>query len=355
MIGPENTRIAFFGGACSEAAIDAVCRLADAGYDIVCADHDPRESVELREAGVPIVHSRLEAVEDSQVVLTSCRTPDDVEDLYLGEDGLLELMSPGTCAIDLSVSSPSLAREIQAVAAISEIDVLDAPLLNLGEKEQACAFVGATPELQEQYAPLFPYLATNVFPQNAAGEGQFAAMLACIGLAGSIMGAVEATSLSRIAGFPESSALNVLAATSAGSRALVDYIPRSLGHDFGGRFKVSEFMGALKVALDTAESLDITIPMVETAYQLYELLSTVGGDELNIQALSLLYEDEQTCAEYGLNWELADRIGDDDEEDDDDGFNLEDFFRGGGDGPHPGGNGGPDDSIPPFSGFFSKN
>lgn len=353
MISPEETHIAFFGGAQSTAAIDAACRLADAGFDIIAADHDPRESVALREAGIPIVSDRLEALDDTQVVLTSCRTPDDVEDLYLGDDGLLELMTPGTCAIDLSLSTPNLAREIQAVAAISEIEVLDAPVLNLGEKEDTCMFVGATPELQQQYAPLFPYLATTVFPQNAAGEGQFAAMLACIGLAGSIMGAVEATALARIAKFPENSALNVLAATSAGSRALVDYIPRALAHDFGGHLKVAEFMGVLKIALDTAESLDITVPMVETAYQLYELLSTVGGDELSIQALSLLYEDEKTCAEYGLNWELADHASDDDDDDD---FGLDDFLGGMGDdfdGPH--GHGGPDGPVPPFDGFFSRN
>lgn len=354
MISPEETHIAFFGGAQDEAAIDAVCRLADAGYDIIAADHDPRESVALREAGIPIVNDRVEALDDAQVVITSCLSPADVEDLYLGDNGLLELMAPGSCAIDLSVSTPNLAREIQAVAAISEIEVMDVPILNLGEKEQACAFVGATPELQQQYAPLFPYLAASVFPQNAAGEGQFAAMLACIALAGSLMGAVEALSLSRIAGFPANSALNVLAATSAGSRALIDYLPRALEHEFSGRVKVAEFSRVLKIALETAESLDVTIPMVDTASQLFELLSTVGGGEMGIQALALLYEDEQTCAEHGLDWELADQMGDDEDEGDD-GINLEDFFRGeGGPGPHFD-DGGSDGPLPSFGGFFSKN
>lgn len=355
MIEPSETRIAFFGGAASETAVAAVTRLYNAGYDVVVADHDPRESVALHDAGVPLASSRAEALEGARVVLTSCADSSDVEELYLGENGLLELMSPGMCAIDLSFSSPNLAREIHAVAAISDIEVMDAPLVNLGEKERSCIFVGGTPELQRQYAPLFPYIAESIFAQDEAGEGQLAAMIAYIALAGSIMGAVEAYSVARVSGLSANKALAVLAETSGGSRALVEYLPRAIGHDYAGHLKVSTFLEALSVALESAEELDITVPMLETAYQLYELLSVVGGDELNIQALALLYEDEETCAEYGLDWALAERLGpgDDFDDDDDEGVFGGGLFSGGGPGSGPGA--GPGGGMPPLGGFYSRN
>lgn len=355
MISPLDTRIAFFGGANNNAAVEAIVKLMNAGFDVVVASHDPREAPALRDAGATFVADRLEALTGCQVVITSLRSTADVETLYLGDDGLLELMDAGTFAIDVTMSSPRLAREIQAVAAVSDIEMLDAPIVNLGDHEQAVSFVGGAPETQNKLAPLFPYLAPTVMPQAQGGDGQLAAALGIIALAGSLMGAVEAMALANISGLPENSALNVLASTSGGSRALIDYVPQVLGHDYQGRISVSSFLDALEVALDCADGFDVTMPMTETAYQLFELLSVVGGEDLNIQALALLYEDEQTCADYGLDWALADEVdmGDYDEDFGFEGMLGDDFgSRQHGRGEGRGGrHGGP----PSIGGFFSRN
>lgn len=353
MMSPLDTRITFFGGAANPAAVEGILKLKSAGFEIVVSSHDPREAPALRDAGIPFIDNRMEALMGSQVVITSLRDTNEVENLYLGDDSLLELMDPGTFCIDLTVSSPRLAREIQAVAAVSDIEVLDAPLVNVGDHEQPVMFVGGEKQTQELLSPLFPYLASIVMPQEGPGDGQFAAMVSIIALAGSLMGAVEAVSLAHVAGFSEKNALNVLASTSGGSRALVDYIPQVLQHDYSGRISVESFLEMLEVALDAAEELEVTVPMVETAYQLSELLRAVGGENLNIQALALLYEDEKTCAEYGLDWALAE------------GFNgsggnmgFDDLMESGGfmdDGTDGSGSRHGHDGPPSIDGFFSKN
>ncbi len=358
MISPLDTRIVFFGGAASGAVIEAMIGLIQAGFDVVVASHDPREAPALRDAGARFIDDRLEAVAGCQIAITSLRTSSDVETLYLGDEGLLELMDAGVYCIDVSISSPRLAREIQAVAAVSDIEVLDAPILNLGDHEQAVVFVGGNSETQELLSPLFPYLAPAVMPQGAAGEGQLAAIIALVSLAGSLMGAVEAMSLAHIAGLSEKNALNVLASSSGGSRALIEYIPQVLGHDYTGHISVASFLDALDVALDEADELEITMPMTETAYQLYELLQVVGGEELNIQALALLYEDEQTCADFGLDWALAgEDIPLDDSEYDDYGYDgmLGSEFGPTGPSDRRRGRGGKRDGLPPIDGFFSRN
>lgn len=348
MISPSDTRITYFGGSGNPAVTEAIVKLQKAGFDVVAGSWHRIEAGLLREVGIPTVSDRMAALDDSQVVITSFRTPAEVENLYLGDNGLLELMEPGMYAVDLSFSTPQLAREIAAMAAISDIEVLDAPVVNLGEKEQACVFVGGNKDAIEDLSALFPYLAPAVYPQSGVGEGQFAAMIAYISLAGSMMGAIEAMSIAHIAGFNDSKAISTLASTSGGSRALIDYVPRMLAHDYSGNINVSEFLDALDVALDTAEQLGITLPLMETAYQLYDLLSVVGGDEMNIQAIALLYEDEQTCANYGLDWALADGLNGPDGYDGYDGYYGD---EGGYDDGRPGGGGG----IPPIDGFFSNN
>ena len=305
----------------------------------------------LRRARIPYVSDRMTAVNDCSFVVSSCATSADVEELYLGDGGLLEVLSEGVCCIDASFSSPRLACEIQAMAAVGDIYAVDAPVTALGEKEGSIAFVGGDEAGRGQAAPLLPFLAEKLSPQKSPGEGQMAALVAYIGLAGSLMGTIEAVSLAHIAGFPESSSIDALASTSAGSRALVDYAPKMILHDYEGKISVHGLLDALDVVLDLTEELDVTAPLVETVYQLYDLLATVGGDDLNIQALALLYEDEQTCAKFGLDWALADEeYGGYDDEGDEGDFDLEEFLRsqfGGrrcGSGPRPS-----------AGGFFSEN
>ena len=351
---PQDTRIAFFGGANNAAALDAVIALAKAGFDITVCDHDPREAVALRGAGVTFCSTRAEALAGRSVVLTCEAAPDDVEELFCGSDGLLEVMQPGSTAIDLSFSLPQLAREIHAMGAISDIQVFDAPLVRLGDSESTTIFVGGQGGRQSSIEPLLPHLATRVWRFDEPGEGQFAAMLAHISFAGSLMGTVESLAIARIAEFPREATLDVLASTAGASRALAEYAPRIMAGSFDGNLKVADLLQALEVVLEAADSLDVTVPMTETAAQLFDLLSTVGGEDLDVCALALLYADEQTCASHGLDWELA--SSEDFDADDDGpgaGFGLGDFFEMGSPGDDD------DDSESgghfPYSGFFSKN
>lgn len=351
MMSPLDTRIAFFGGAANPAVVDGILKLKAAGFEVIVASHDPREAPALRDAGIPFIDNRVEALMGTQVAITSLRGPEEVENLYLGDESLLELMDPGSFCIDMTVSSSRLAREIQAVAAVSDIEVLDAPLLNVGDHEDPVMFVGGERQTQELLSPLFPYLTSMIMPQDAPGEGQFAAMICIIALAGSLMGAIEAVSLAHIAGFPEKNALNALASTSGGSRALVDYVPLVLQHDYSGHISIESFLEMLEIALDTAEELEVTVPMTETAFQLCELLRAVGGEDLNIQALALLYEDEKTCADYGLDWALAEGFnGAGSDMDFDDLMGSPGFMDDGPGGPRRG-----EDGPPSIDSFFSKN
>jgi 3-hydroxyisobutyrate dehydrogenase len=351
MISPEDTKITFFGGANNRAAVRAVKNLVGAEYDVVVCDHDPRESVYLAPLSLHYIESRTEAIKNSQIILTSCRTPMDLEELYFGENGLLELMHPGQYAIDLSFSTPQLAREIYAMATVNEIGVLDAPIVNVASKEQTIAFVGGEKELVDKLAPLFPYFAPKISIQENPGDGQLAAVLSMITFAGSIFSTVEALAIQRMAGFSNKAALNVLSLSCGNSAALYDYAPRIKSHDYSGVISVESFIDCLDVILDTAEDLDLTLPMIETIHQLYHLLAIVGGEDLNVQALALLYEDEKTCSEFGLDWSAAEEMTQDEFARGALGMSIEEFLGENlddeDDQDEPG--------TPNFGGFFSQN
>ena len=306
MFNPEETKIAFFGGANNKSAIRAVRALSDAGFQIKVGAADPRENSYLqRKTDASFYDSRSEVIRGAQIILTSCATPDDVEDLYCNEGGLLELMEKGQFAIDLSFSTPQLAREIHALGAVKDLVILDAPVINVGSKEQTVAFIGGEKEAIEALSPIFPYLAPSIYPQTKPGEGQFAAVLATITFAASIMSTVEALAIQRAAGFSNKSALKILSFTNSNSGVIHDYAHRIKSRDYSGVITVASFINSLEVVIDTAQDLDLSLPMIENCYQLFDLLSVVGGGDLNIQALALLYEDENTCKQFGLDWSLA--------------------------------------------------
>ena len=172
-----------------------------------------------------------------------------------------------------------------------------------------------------------------------------------ITFAGSIFSTVEALAIQRVAGFSNKNALGVLSLSCGNSAALHDYAPRIKSHDYSGVISVETFIDYLDVILDTAEDLELTLPMIETIHHLYHLLAVVGGEDLNVQALALLYEDEKTCSEFGLDWSMAEEIVQDDFAHGSLGMSIEEFLGESLDDEED-----PDEPASPnFGGFFSQN
>ena len=79
----------------------------------------------LAEAGF----ARVEEPASADVVITYCSSQTALEDLYFGDDGVVEQAAPGSLVIDLSPMTPSFAREVNAVATVSDLVMVEAPLV----------------------------------------------------------------------------------------------------------------------------------------------------------------------------------------------------------------------------------
>ena len=71
---------------------------------------------------------RVETLEDAAVVVTYCTNQQALEDAYFDEGGFVQTARPGTLLIDLSPSTPGFARELSAVALVSELHPVEAPI-----------------------------------------------------------------------------------------------------------------------------------------------------------------------------------------------------------------------------------
>jgi 3-hydroxyisobutyrate dehydrogenase len=109
-----------------------------------------------------------------EVVLTSLPGPPEVEQVALGEDGLLAGMRPGTAFIDLSTNSPSLLRALHARFGERQIEVLDAPVSGgpAGARSgQLAVWVGGDEAVFRRYKPLLDAVGDQVMYVGPIGAG----------------------------------------------------------------------------------------------------------------------------------------------------------------------------------------
>src|SRR5919202_2211399 len=119
-------RIAFIG--LGNMGRHMAANLQKAGHELVV--HDMR-----REAGESHVANRArwansaaEAAQGAELILTSLPGPKQVEEVALGEGGILQGAAKGAVYADLSTSSPPLIRRIYKEFAEQCVHVLDAPV-----------------------------------------------------------------------------------------------------------------------------------------------------------------------------------------------------------------------------------
>ena len=109
--------VAFIGTGIMGAPIAG--HILDAGYPVTVNNRTKSKAAALVERGAVWADTPADAVANADVVFTMVGYPSEVEELYLAGDGLLACTKPGTVLIDLTTSSPELARDISEAAQVS--------------------------------------------------------------------------------------------------------------------------------------------------------------------------------------------------------------------------------------------
>ncbi len=294
--------------------------LIEAGYDVTVYNRTQSKALPLVKAGASLAGSVGEAVRDRDAVITMVGYPEDVEDVYMGTDGVLSCARKGARLIDMSTSSPELAREIHDEAEVCGQVAFDAPVTG-GETGAITAsltiFCGADDGTVVPVLPLLKTMGSLVLTFGEAGKGQMAKLANQVALAGSMLGMVEGLAFAKEGGLDMDKMLGALLTGTAASSSLKTYGAKILRGDYRPGFQVRHYVKDLNLALTTAQREELTLPTTETAINLYSLLSEIGGDRMGTQALSLVYADEQTCADAGLDWSLLNLNDEDDDTADD--------------------------------------
>jgi 3-hydroxyisobutyrate dehydrogenase len=234
-----------------------------------------------------------EIAAECDVVFTILGIPEDVEDTYLGVKGLVEQARPGAILVDMTTSSPSLARRITETGAAKGVAVLDAPVSggDVGARNgKLSIMIGGDIAAIEHVRPLLSLMGDNIVRQGEAGAGQHTKMANQIAIACSMMAVCESLAYAKRAGLDPKLVLKSIGTGAASSFALVNLGPRMLEGDFAPGFYVRHFIKDMGIALAEAERMKLDLPGLAQAKALYDRLAMSGHGDDGTQALFRLYD-----------------------------------------------------------------
>jgi 3-hydroxyisobutyrate dehydrogenase len=226
------------------------------------------------------------------IVIIVTDTP-DVQQVILGENGVLTGMHPGCIIIDMSTISPSATRDIAAAVQAQGAEYLDAPVS--GGEGGAIAgtlsiMVGGKEETFAVSLPILQAMGKNIIHVGGTGAGQLTKLCNQIAVAVANLAMSEALIFGAKAGIDLEKMHKAISGGAAGSWQLSNLAPRIFQRDFAPGFMVKLQQKDLKLVLHEADRMQLALPATSLVHSLFNALETTGAGDEGTQALVKVLE-----------------------------------------------------------------
>ena len=171
--------------------------LLKAGHEVVIYTRTPSKAADLLAAGALWADSPAAAVQGADAAISMVGYPNDVEEVW---QGFLSAARPGCLLIDMTTSSPSLARKLAAAATARGCLPLDGPVSggDRGAREATLTImVGGAAADFEKARPLFEAMGKTISLQGGPGAGQLCKLANQIAIASGMVAMAEALAFAR--------------------------------------------------------------------------------------------------------------------------------------------------------------
>ncbi|PIC97024.1 oxidoreductase [Sporosarcina sp. P26b] len=288
----QKEKISFIGTGVMGSSI--VKHLLDASYDVTVFTRTKSKAEPLVALGAKWTDNVAESIKDADIIFTMIGMPSDVEEVYLSEQGIFANSRPSQIVVDMTTSSPELAITIAEKAASLQMYSLDAPVSggDIGARNGTLSIMcGGQKELFDKLLPILSVFGKQIVYQGEAGAGQHAKMCNQITVAGNMIGACEAIAYAMESGLDPDTMLQSVTSGAANSFSLSDLGPRIIKEDYEPGFYVKHFVKDLNIALEETERLNLKLPGLQLARDMYTDLLAKGYGENGTQVLIKKYID----------------------------------------------------------------
>lgn len=286
----QKEKISFIGTGVMGSSI--IKHLLKASYEVTVFTRTKTKAEPLVALGAKWADNVAEAIEQADIIFTMIGMPSDVEEVYLSDQGIFANSRPSQVVVDMTTSSPELAIAIAEKAASLHMEALDAPVSggDIGAQNGTLSIMcGGQKELFEKLLPILSVFGKQIVYQGQAGAGQHAKMCNQITVAGNMIGACEAIAYAMESGLDPDTMLQSVTSGAANSFSLSDLGPRIINQNYEPGFYVKHFVKDLNIALQETERLNLQLPGLQLARDMYADLLDRGYGEKGTQVLIKKY------------------------------------------------------------------
>lgn len=290
-LAPGQTRIGWIGTGVMGASMAG--HLQKAGYALAVYNRTRAKAEALLAGGASWADTPRKVAEQSDVVFTMVGFPRDLREVVLGDEGVIHGLRSGGMLVDMTTSEPSLAREIYDALKARGAAGVDAPVSggDVGARNATLSImIGGDREVVELLRPLFERMGKQIVHQGPSGSGQHTKMCNQILIASTMVAVTECLLYGHKAGLDLHKVIESVGSGAAGSWAINNLGPRILKRDFDPGFFVEHFIKDMGIALEEAKRMNIALPGLALAHQLYQSVKAIGHGRSGTQALMLALE-----------------------------------------------------------------
>lgn len=259
--------------------------LCRAGFEVLIHSSNPDSAAQVEKLGGVSVPSYLELARQADVVITIVPADKEIRALYLGLEGILENVRPGTACIDMTSALGSTMQELKTYVDSHGLDVklLDAPVsggVAGAINGKLTIMVGCESEaLCNAYMPVFKAMGEKIFYTGGLGSGSDIKMINQMVNAANTVIAAEVISLAKQLNVDLEMLCKVVNQSSGGSYVFERNVPKyMLTGDHTPGFRLSLMEKDVGLFIAAARGAHAFAPVSELVYQIYKATSNQEGN-----------------------------------------------------------------------------
>ncbi len=267
--------------------------LLKAGHELVVHNRSRAIVAALVSEGATAANSPAEVAAQVEFVCTNLPDSPDVEQVVLGNDGILEGAQAGLIFIDNSTIKPETARTLAEKLAEKDVAALDAPVSggDVGARDGTLTImVGGPQDAFDRAVPLFKATGKAWVLVGDSGAGQIAKVCNQIIVGAQMASLAEALITAQKSGVDPQRVVEAIKGGAAQMWTLDVKPPRLFAGNREPGFKAYMQHKDLGIVLDTARTYGIPIPVTSVIQQLFTAMLEQGNREQDNSAIVSVYE-----------------------------------------------------------------
>lgn len=260
--------------------------LAKAGYQVNVFNRTYEKAKSLEPSVVACLDIES-CVKDVDIVFSIVGYPEDVKNTYTE---VMKYVKENTILVDMTTSSPTLAKALTKEAASKGLFMLDAPVTggDIGAINGTLSImVGGDESIFNHVLPLLKHLGKTITYMGEPGNGQHAKLANQTAIAGAISGVAEALTYAKAKDLDQEKMLQVITGGSANSWQASNNGPKMIHKDYAPGFYIKHFLKDLKLVLE--EKQDLALDVLEKVTHVYQVLSDSDMQDHGTQAIIEYY------------------------------------------------------------------